>query len=250
MGYPVPSVSGAWGETSSAALARFQAKNGLDAGGDLDELTLTALGFPQVLKGELPPGADAPISAQAEATGGGPLYASPRLTRLVQSKLTDAGYPTDNLFGVWLAGSDTAARNYQKAKGLDISGSLDLRLLNALGIITSLLDPKPGKLPSDSVVQILADKAIIYTGAPLSIGPAGVKQIQLALQQRGFRDLAVDGKWSEGVAAALRKFQETQKLEATGSVNLRTLKALGFANPLGDLDQAAVPTPKPTKTRI
>jgi hypothetical protein len=245
MGYPVPSVSGAWGDTSGAALARFQAKNGLDAGGDLDELTLSALGFPQVLKGELPPGAEAPVSAQAAATGGGPLYASPRLTRLVQSKLTEAGYPTDNLFGVWLAGSDTAVRNFQKAKSLDISGALDLRLLNALGVITSLLDPKPGKLPSDSVVQILSDKAIIYTGAPLSIGPAGVKQIQLALQQRGFRDLPIDGRWSEGVAAALKKFQETQKLEATGSVNLRTLKALGFNNPLGDLDRAA--TSKPTK---
>jgi F-type H+-transporting ATPase subunit a len=34
MGFPVPSVSGAWGDMSSAALAKFQAKNGLDAGGD------------------------------------------------------------------------------------------------------------------------------------------------------------------------------------------------------------------------
>lgn len=247
MGFPVPSVSGAWGDTSSAALAKFQAKNGLDAGGDLDELTLGALGLPEVLRGDLPPGADAPVSAQAEATGGGQLYASPRLTRLVQSKLTDAGYPTDNLFGIWLAGSDTAVRNFQKAKGLDVSASLDLRLLNALGLTASLLDPKPGKLPTDSVVQILSDKAVIFTGAPVSIGPAGIKQIQLALQQRGFKDLAVDGKWSEGASAAVKKFQESQKLEQTGSVNLRTLKALGFNNPLGDVDQAAPAPPKLTK---
>ena len=238
MGFPVPSVSGTWGDLSSAALAKFQAKNGLDAGGDLDEVTLVALGMPEVLRGDLPPGAEAPVSAQAEATGGGQVYASPRLTRVVQSKLTEAGYPTDNLFGIWMAGSDTAARNYQKAKGLDVTASLDLRLLNSLGVISSLLDPKPGKLPTDSTVPILSDKAIIFTGAPISIGPAGIKQIQQALQQKGFKEVAVDGKWSEAAAAAVKKFQAAQKLEQTGSINLRTLKALGFNNPLGDLDQA------------
>src|SRR5262249_15151145 len=98
----------------------------------------------------------------------------------------------------------------------------------------------------DNIVQILADKAIIFTGAPISIGPAGVRQIQQALQQRGFKDVALDGKWGETASAAIKKFQESQKLEQTGSLNLRTLKALGFANPLGDLDQAAA-APKPTK---
>jgi hypothetical protein len=247
MGFPVPSVSGAWGDLSSAALAKFQAKSGLDAGGDLDELTLVALGMPEVLRGDLPAGAEASVSAQVEATGGGQMCASPRLTRLVQSKLTEAGYPTDNLFGIWMAGSDTAARNYQKAKGLDISASFDLRLLNALGVISSLLDPKPGKLPTDNVVPILSDKAIIFTGAPISIGPAGVKQIQQALQKKGFKEVAVDGKWSEAASTALKKFQESQKLEQTGSLNLRTLKALGFNNPLAELDQAAPAPSKPTK---
>jgi len=247
MGFPVPSVSGAWGDMSSAALAKFQAKNALDAGGDLDELTLAALGMPEVLRGDLPAGAEAPVSAQAEATGGGQLYASPRLTRLVQSKLTEAGYPTDNLFGIWMAGSETAARNYQKAKGLDVSASLDLRLLNSLGVISSLVAAKPGKLPTDSTVQILSDKAIIYTGAPISIGPAGIKQIQQALQQKGAKEVAVDGKWSEASSTALKKFQESQKLEQTGSLNLRTLRALGFGNPLGELDQAGPAPSKPTK---
>jgi putative peptidoglycan binding protein len=247
MGFPVPSVSGAWGDMSSEALAKFQAKNALDAGGDLDELTLAALGMPEVLRGDLPAGAEAPVSAQAEATGGGQLYASPRLTRLVQSKLTEAGYPTDNLFGIWMAGSETAARNYQKAKGLDVSASLDLRLLNSLGVISSLVAAKPGKLPTDSTVQILSDKAIIYTGAPISIGPAGIKQIQQALQQKGAKEVAVDGKWSEASSTALKKFQESQKLEQTGSLNLRTLRALGFGNPLGELDQAGPAPSKPTK---
>ena len=93
LGYPVPTVSGAWGDNSAAALAKFQEKMGLDPGGDLDELTLLALEMPQVLQGDMPPGADAPVSAQAASSGGAPFSLSPRLTRVLQNKLTEAGLP-------------------------------------------------------------------------------------------------------------------------------------------------------------
>ena len=244
LGLPVPSVSGAWGDNTAAAVRQFQAKNGLDEGGDLDELTLMALGLPQVLTGDIPPGGDAPVSAQAAAAGGAPLHASPRLTRVVQNKLTDAGHATDNVFGVWLAGSETAARNYQKAKGLDATGALDLRLIHELGLTESILTPKPGKLPSDNVAQILTEKAVTFTGAPIAISPVVVRQVQQALQQRGFKEVAADGRWTDDSAAALRKFQETQSLEVTGSLNLRTLRALGFTNPLADLDRVPLPPKK------
>jgi peptidoglycan hydrolase-like protein with peptidoglycan-binding domain len=247
LGLPVPTVSGAWGDNSSAAVRVFQTKNGLEAGGDLDELTLNALGFSEVLRGEVPASGETPVSAQAAATGGAPISASPRLTRVVQNKLTEAGFPTDNVFGIWLTGSETAARNFQKAKGLEITGSLDLRLLHELGLTASLLDPKPGKLPSDSAAQVLSEKATGFAGTPITIGPAGVRQIQAALQQRGFKDVGGDGRWSEAATAALKKFQEAQGLEVTGSVNLRTLRALGFTNPVADLDQPAARPPKPTK---
>jgi peptidoglycan hydrolase-like protein with peptidoglycan-binding domain len=242
LGYPVPSISGAWGETSSAALARFQEKAGLDPGGDLDELTLLALEMPQVLQGEIPPGADAPVTPQAASSGGAPLALSPGTTRMLQTKLNEAGFPTDNVFGIWMAGSETAARSFQKAKGLDITSTLDLRIVHALGLTSALTEPKPGKLPTDSVAQILSEKAAAFTGAPVFIGPAGIRQVQLALQQRGHKEVAVDGRWSEANAQSLKKFQESQKLEPTGSVNLRTLRVLGFKRPLAELDHAPAST--------
>ena len=243
LGYPVPTVSGAWGDNSAAALAKFQEKMGLDPGGDLDELTLLALEMPQVLQGDVPPGADAPVSAQAASSGGAPFSLSPRLTRLLQNKLTEAGYATDNVFGIWMAGSDTAARAFQKAKGLEITSTLDLRIIHTLGLTSALTNPKPGKLPSDSVAQILSDKALVLTGAPVFVGPAGIRQVQLSLQQRGHKAVVLDGKWSDQLSAELKKFQEAQKLDATGSLNLRTLKTLGFNQPLADIDQqVAAPT--------
>ena len=248
MGYSMPTVSGAWGDNSAAGLAQYQRKQGLDPGGDLDELTLTALGFPQVLTGEVPPGGDIAVSASAAASGGAPLSASPRLTRLVQNKLTEAGFPTHNVFGIWIRDIDNAPRNFQKAKGLDITNTLDLQLIHTLGFTESFTNPKPGKLPTDNVAQILSDSAVLLTGSPVSISAFGIRQVQTALQQRGFKEIAVDGKWSEAVSGALKKFQEAQKLEPTGSLNLRTLRALGFNNPIAELDKPTpAPAPKPTK---
>jgi hypothetical protein len=247
MGYPVPTISGAWGDNSAAALAQFQRKQGLDPGGDLDELTLIALGMPEVLRGEVPPGGDAPVSSSAAATGGAPLSASPRLTRVIQHKLTQAGFPTHNVFGIWISSIDNAPRNFQKAKGLDITNSLDLQLVHSLGVIDSLVDPQPGKLPTDAVVQILADETVLLTGAPISVSAFGIRQVQTALGQRGHKGLAVDGKWSDALSSALKTFQESQKLEPTGLLNLRTLKALGFNNPLADVDQPVASPKKPTK---
>lgn len=236
MGHPIPSVSGAWGDLSAAGLAKFQRKQGLDPGGDLDELTLTALGMPEVLRGDVPAGGDAPVSESAAAAGGAPLAVSPRLTRVLQNTLTQAGFPTHNVVGIWIAEIDNSPRNFQKSKGLDITNTLDLQMLHALDLTESFLSPKPGKLPTDAITAVLTDEALLMTGTPLRISAIGLRQVQTALIQKGRKEIAADGKWSDGVAAAVKKFQEAQKLEPTGSLNMRTLRALGFANPLAELD--------------
>ncbi|HUE87024.1 MAG TPA: peptidoglycan-binding domain-containing protein [Vicinamibacterales bacterium] len=237
MGHPIPTVSGAWGELSAKGLAEFQRKQGLDPGGDLDELTLTALGMPEVLRGEVPAGGDAPVSAPAAATGGAPLAVSPRLTRVVQNKLTQFGFPTHNVVGIWITEIDNSPRNFQKSKGLDVTNTLDLQLLHALDLTESLTNPQPGKLPTDAITEVLTDDALLLTGTPLRISAVGLRQVQTALIRQGHKEITADGKWSDGVSAAVKKFQESQKLDATGSLDLRTLRALGFAHPLSELDR-------------
>jgi peptidoglycan hydrolase-like protein with peptidoglycan-binding domain len=237
MGHPMPTVSGAWGELSAQGLAEYQRKQGLDPGGDLDELTLTALGMPEVMRGEVPAGGDAPVSTSAAASGGAPLAVSPRLTRVVQTKLSQAGFPTHNVVGIWITEIDNSPRNFQKSKGLDITNTLDLQMLHALDLTETFTNPPPGKLPSDAIAQVLTDDAQLLTGTPLRISAIGLRQVQTALIQKGHKEITADGKWSVAVAAAVKKFQESQKLEASGSLDLRTLRALGFANPLSELDR-------------
>jgi peptidoglycan endopeptidase LytE len=239
MGHPMPTVSGAWGELSAKGLAEYQRKQGLSPGGDLDELTLTALGMPEVLRGEVPAGADAPVSASAAASGGAPLAVSPRLTRVLQTKLTQAGFPTHNVVGIWIAEIDNSPRNFQKSKGLDITNTLDLQMLHALELTDSFTNPPPGQLPTDAIAKVLTDDAQLLTGTPLSISAIGLRQVQTALIQKGHKEIAADGKWSDAVAAAVKKFQESQKLDVSGTLDLRTLRAMGFASPLTELDRPA-----------
>jgi len=112
---------------------------------------------------------------------------------------------------------------------LATSGPGAIHLLN--GLYDAKLDHQP-------VV------AIVGQSSRLAMGGAYQQEVDL---HSLFKDVASDGKWSEAASAALKKFQESQKLEQTGSLNLRTLKALGFSNPLGELDQAGPAPPKPTK---
>jgi peptidoglycan hydrolase-like protein with peptidoglycan-binding domain len=239
LGHAMPTVSGAWGELSAKGLAEYQRKQGLAPGGDLDELTLTALGMPEVLRGDVPAGGNAPVSAAAAATGGAPLAVSPRLTRVLQTKLTQAGFPTHNVVGIWITEIDNSPRNFQKSKGLDITNTLDVQMLHALDLTDSFMNPPPGKLPTDAIADVLTDDAQLLTGTPLSLSANGLRQVQTALIKQGHKEIAADGKWSDAVSAAVKKFQESQQLDPSGMLDLRTLRALGFASPLTELDRPA-----------
>ena len=217
--------------TSAAALAQFQKKEGLDPGGDLDELTLPRSGMSQVLPAKCH---QAPMrrSVQAAAAAARRWLGSPRLTRIVQNKLTEAGFPTHNVFGIWMAGSETAPRNFQKAKWLDITEYVRPADHSRAGADRRCPTRNQGSCRPTAWRRSCRIRGADDRSAAVH-RPAGVRQVQAALQQRGFKEIAPDGKWTDSRARALKKFQEAQKLEPTGSVNLRTLARAGVQPPAG-----------------
>src|SRR5262245_63805307 len=54
-----------------------------------------------------------------------------------------------------------------------------------------------------------------------------IRQVQQTLQNRGFRAGPVDGVMGPATQAAIKRFQQSESLEATGQLNRRTLVALG-----------------------
>jgi peptidoglycan hydrolase-like protein with peptidoglycan-binding domain len=61
-----------------------------------------------------------------------------------------------------------------------------------------------------------------------SSGPL-VKQLQQALKDQGFNPGSIDGVFGLGTKAAVRAFQQANKLEADGLVGQQTWNALGIA---------------------
>lgn len=83
-------------------------------------------------------------------------------------------------------------------------------------------------------------------GAPLYIGPSGVREVQQALKQADHDPGSVDGIWGEGTQKALRDFQQEKGLEPTGNLNIETIHALG----LGSLLQGQTGRSTETQTGV
>ncbi len=64
--------------------------------------------------------------------------------------------------------------------------------------------------------------------SPDSLSQSQVKQLQQALDEKGFKVGKVDGKWGPETESALRKFQEAQKLPSKGELDQQTAAALGL----------------------
>lgn len=64
-------------------------------------------------------------------------------------------------------------------------------------------------------------------GVPLSVGPAGIEQIQQALTERGY-DVQADGQWDQQTADAVRRFQSEEGLDPSGDLTVSTIQALGI----------------------
>lgn len=56
-----------------------------------------------------------------------------------------------------------------------------------------------------------------------------VRRVQQRLHDQGYNAGPVDGKWGPNTQQALRQYQQTQGLNATGNIDTQTLSSLGFS---------------------
>ena len=120
--------------TRRPALAQFQRKQGLDPGGDLDELTLAALGLAQVLTGDVPQ-----AGMRRQRIGGGErrraAVGEPAThPRGAEQAHRRQAFRRTTCSASGLRDIDNSPRNFQKAKGLDITNTFDLQIIHSLGL--------------------------------------------------------------------------------------------------------------------
>jgi peptidoglycan hydrolase-like protein with peptidoglycan-binding domain len=136
-GYDVGRVDGQWGDNTAKAAANFQQANGLEPNGKPDVNLIAVLGGTQEIfsgrSGQTSGGGNMRW-AQESATGPGvPVYASPATVRQIQQGLNQQGYDVGRVDGNWGKQTVQAARDFQRTKGLEPTGTLTTSLLASLG---------------------------------------------------------------------------------------------------------------------
>lgn len=138
LGYDAGTVDGQWSQASRRAAANFQQAQGMEPVGRPDVNLITALGLgPTILAGrsEQEPGAAGMQWRQETAAGPGtPLWASPATVRQIQQALDRVGFDTGRIDGQWGEQTADAVERYQRARGMEPTGTLTTTLMASLGM--------------------------------------------------------------------------------------------------------------------
>ncbi|MBQ1272777.1 MAG: spore cortex-lytic enzyme [Clostridia bacterium] len=135
-GYYNGSVDGVYGSQTRAAVRKFQAAKGLTVDGICGNATLSALGI-----------GGSSTSLRKGSTGSG--------VRQVQQKLSNWGYYTGKIDGIYGSGTESAVRKFQRNNGLTSDGICGVKTLSALGL-SSVVSSSHTASASNGDVYLLA----------------------------------------------------------------------------------------------
>jgi peptidoglycan hydrolase-like protein with peptidoglycan-binding domain len=119
-------VDGVWGPDSSAALQRYQADHQLQATGQLNQATATAL--------NLDPAALLGMQQASIAQVPSPETLRSESVRLIQERLRALGFYTGGVDGVWGQSTASAIQQFQQNRGLQPNGQLTQATVAAMGL--------------------------------------------------------------------------------------------------------------------
>lgn len=196
-------VTGYYGQITEAYVSIFQQSRGLLVDGIAGPDTLSAL------QGVTPaPIAPAPPIEPPLATGLQPGSRGTEVAQL-QSQLSTLGFYNAEITGYYGPLTEAAVREFQRSRGLPVTGVVGSATLVALrGTTPDRVNP-----PTDTALQ------------PGS-SSAAVAQLQSRLAALGFYSGPVTGYYDTLTTAAVRDFQRSRGLPITGIATASTLSAL------------------------
>jgi peptidoglycan hydrolase-like protein with peptidoglycan-binding domain len=130
----------------------------------------------------------------------------------VQQVMAELGLYKGTIDGLTGPQTDEAIRRYRKMVGLEVTGSIDDKLLSTLGTSTRAM-PAPRQTAS------------VETARPVPTRPVGdapdpiVQRIQAGLRAFGNDHIDVDGRVGPNTSAAIKEFQSLFGLPVTGEVD-------------------------------
>ncbi|WP_377887464.1 peptidoglycan-binding protein [Alkalihalobacillus sp. R86527] len=185
--------TGYFGPITEKAVSDFQKAKGLPVTGTANGETLSAL------KG---------ATVKAVSTSSQTLSMGERGQAVsdLQTKLKNKGYYNYNVDGIFGPITEKAVKQFQKAKGLSVTGIVDQATENAVNAFATKTT-KPSQ-QADS----------------LKVGARGaeVSTVQQQLKNKGYYSYAVDGIFGPITEKAVKQFQSANGLSSTGVVDGKT----------------------------
>jgi peptidoglycan hydrolase-like protein with peptidoglycan-binding domain len=230
-GYSTKGIDGIFGSNTEAAVKKFQKANNLKADGVVGESTKKALGkktsvTKKPAKKETA-GKAAPAETNSKVLKKGMRGAE---VKKLQQDLTNKGYSTKGIDGIFGSNTEAAVKKFQKANNIKADGVVRASTHKALGNNTSV-SKKPAK-KSTTAKKETAKKAvsgeITFSNTLLKRGMKGaeVKKLQQVLTNKGYSTNGIDGIFGSNTEAAVKKFQKANNLQVDGLVGSATKKAL------------------------
>lgn len=141
----------------------------------------------------------------------------------LQQALKIKGYYTGTVDGKFGDGTRSAVKAYQKAVGISQTGKADYATINKL--FGKVLYTTVANDPQMSGITKISQITVPATSRK---GDSGKKVIALqqALKIKGYYKPAIDGKYGDQTAAAVKAFQKAKGLSQDGVAGNTTIKAL------------------------
>lgn len=196
-GFYYGEVDGQSGAETSAAIRRFQIRNGLGVTGQLDEKTMDALDSSQVAR-ELPDAQVAPTPAPPPPSPAAREPAPP-----IDLRRDDTVEDGDRAF---------LRREEMKRARPPVD---DEHIV-----------PPPRTIPEPTADLAMLFAETPYASAPREVQEQTLRRAQSLLAQRGYYRAAIDGEAGPATEEALLTFQRSKRLTLTGRLDLATLGEL------------------------
>ncbi|HYH73202.1 MAG TPA: peptidoglycan-binding protein [Nocardioides sp.] len=209
-------VDGSFGPATETRVKEYQKAKGLTVSGVVDrKVWYTLMGAVT---------APAPATVAPTPTTTSPLAKYAGLTLKLWSKGEAVSALQKAIGKLTVDGSygrltEARVMEYQKSKGLAVTGVTDAKVWNALMAAT----PVATTTTPGSTVTSLATEFTPYKSTRLRLGSSGTA---VKVLQRGLGGLVVDGSFGPVTVSAVKAFQSSRKLTVTGVVDGATWNAV------------------------
>lgn len=235
LGYYSGSLQGTFGALTEAALMDFQSTAGLTRTGVLDKATYTLLYSPRAPYNESEDGDYTELKMGDMGSD----------VKKLQQRLIDLKFLSDNADGYFGGNTQTAVKAFQIACGISVTGVATMETQARLFAYDAPMAGTATATPAPSAAPAATAYPELKTG---SVG-ANVKTLQRRLIELKLLTGSADGAYGAKTAAAVKTFQISVGLEATGIADSATQIALYTGNlPTVTPAPTATATPDPDAT--